>query len=84
MWPKLLRRSVTEAIGERGRPADSPPATAAATEFISKAQKAPVVESDAGEKTRAAVRQDATTLAIESRPAAATIDGWIHRSVLAK
>ena len=84
MWPKLLRRSVTEAIGERGRAADPPPATAAATEFITKAQAAPVLEANTGEKARTAVRQSATTMAIEARPAAAPADAWIHRSVLAK
>jgi hypothetical protein len=84
MWPKLLRRSVTETIGERGRAADPPPATAAATEFITKAQAAPVLEANTGEKARAAVRQSATTMAIEARPAAAPADAWIHRSVLAK
>jgi hypothetical protein len=84
MWPKLLRRSVTEAIGERGRAAEPPPATAAATEFITKAQAAPALEANTGEKARAAVRQSATTMAIEARPAAAPADAWIHRSVLAK
>jgi hypothetical protein len=84
MWPKLLRRSVTEAIGERGRAAEPPPATPAATEFITKAQAAPALEANTGEKARAAVRQSATTMAIEARPAAAPADAWIHRSVLAK
>ena len=79
-----IARSVTEAIGERGRAADPPPATAAATEFITKAQAAPVLEANTGEKARAAVRQSATTMAIEARPAAAPADAWIHRSVLAK
>jgi hypothetical protein len=83
MWPKLLRRSVTEAIGEGGRAADPPPASAAATEFIAKAQAAPPVEAHTGEKARAAVRQSATTMAIEARSATAA-DTWIHRSVLAK
>jgi hypothetical protein len=43
-----------------------------------------VLEANTGEKARAAVRQSATTMAIEARPAAAPADAWIHRSVLAK
>jgi hypothetical protein len=57
---------------------------APATEFITKAQAAPALEANTGEKARAAVRQSTTTMAIEARPAAAAADAWIHRSVLAK
>src|SRR5262249_17899052 len=47
MWPKLLRASVTEAIGERTEAATSAPPSAEVSKFIEAADSGRAVEADA-------------------------------------
>ncbi len=84
MWPKLLRRSATEAIGDRAEVSEPAPPIAGVRAFISGANSAPAVEAKTGEYAHETVRENATTYAVEARPARAAVDGWIHRSYLAK
>ena len=84
MWPKLLRTSITEAIGERGGANEPPPPAAAASSFIAGADRATAVESKSGEQARVRVKEGTGFMAIESRPALAPPDAWVHRSYLAK
>jgi hypothetical protein len=86
MWPKLLRASVTEAIGERDARKDAPPAPPIADvdRFMTDAAKAKVVEKDTKEKTKIGVRESASVMSLETRPAAAPAAAWVHRNYIAK
>jgi hypothetical protein len=52
MWPKLLRASVTEAIGERTAEDAPAPPTAAVSGFIGSADHGRAVEAKAGERAK--------------------------------
>lgn len=86
MWPKLLRASVTEAIGERDAKADPVPAPPVAdvNGFMADAAKAKVVEKETKEKTRIGVRENASVMSLETRPADAPAAAWVHRNYIAK
>jgi hypothetical protein len=86
MWPKLLRASATEALGERNASAQQPPAPpiAEATGFLSSPSDARSVEKSAGADGRVEMRENAKTLFMEARPAAAPASAWVHRNYLAK
>ena len=84
MWPKLLRASITEAIAELGGGNEPPPPAAAATEFVAPTATARTVEAPAGERTRVRVKESPRVMSLESRPAAAPPDAWLHRSYIAK
>ena len=85
MWPKLLRASVTEAIGERDDKAPPPaPAVADVDKFIARAATARVVEKNTRENTTIGVRENADVISLESRPADASAAEWVHRNFIAR
>jgi len=87
MWPKLLRASVTEALGDRDGVAQPAPPVADANSFLaSPADPHGVekVEKDAGSGGRIEMRESAKMLFMEAKPAAAPASAWVHRNYLAK
>ena len=84
MWPKLLRASVTEALGERDLPTAPPPPVATATSFLSTPVDAKTVEKGATAQGRLEMRDSATALFTQAKPAAAADGAWVHRNYLAK
>jgi hypothetical protein len=84
MWPKLLRASVTEAIGERAADNAPAPPTAAVSGFISSADNARAVEAKAGEQANIRMRESAKAMVLEARPADAPAASWMYRSYIAK
>jgi ARG/rhodanese/phosphatase superfamily protein len=86
MWPKLLRASVTEAIGERDDKAAPPPAPPVADVdgFLADAAKAKLVEKDTKEKTKVGVRENTNVMSVETRPADVPAAAWVHRNYIAK
>ena len=79
MWSKLLRASVTEAIGERDATAETPPATDAVMAFLDEAAK--------GNSTEKALPGD---IALETRAGDKALyfetrrnGTWVHRNYLA-
>jgi len=84
MWPKLLRASVTEAIGERDAASEPAPPAAAVSGFINPANHARAIETPAGGRTRIRIIESPKVMSLESRPAAASADAWLHRSFIAK
>lgn len=84
MWPKLLRASVTEAIGERDAANAAPPSVEAVDRFIAGAEKSKTIESRTREETTIGVRENANVMSLVTRPAAASAEAWIHRSYIAK
>jgi hypothetical protein len=87
MWPKLLRASVTEALGERDGVAQPAPPVADANSFLaSPADTLGIekVEKDAGSGGRIEMRESAKMLFMEAKPAAAPASAWVHRNYLAK
>jgi len=84
MWPKLLRASVTEAIGERNAAHAPAPPLQTVNGFINGTEKAKAAETATREQTRIRVRENDSVMSLESRPAAAPADAWIHRSFIAK
>jgi hypothetical protein len=83
MWPKLLRASVTEAISERDAASAPAPSVDTVKGFIG-AEISKLVESGTKEQTLIEVRDSAGVVSLETRPAAAAADAWIHRSYIAK
>jgi ARG/rhodanese/phosphatase superfamily protein len=83
MWPKMLRASVTEAIGERDAANAPAPPAAAVSGFINPANNGRVTEARAGERTRIRVMESPKVMSLESRPAAPAA-AWLHRSYIAK
>ena len=84
MWPKLLRASITEAIGERDAGSKPAPPAAVVNEFINPATGRRTVETRAGERTRVRVNESSKVMSLKSRPAAAPAEAWLHRSYIAK
>ena len=84
MWPKLLRASATEALGERNVPAEPPPPVAAATSFLATPTDAQTIEKSATAQGRVDMRDSATALFTQAKPAAAPDSAWVHRNYLAK
>jgi hypothetical protein len=84
MWPKLLRASATEALGERNGTAQPAPPIAEATSFLASPKDAPSIEKSAGLQGRVEMRESATQLFMEAKPAAAPASAWVHRNYLAK
>jgi hypothetical protein len=84
MWPKLLRASATEAIGERDAGDVPAPSASSANEFIHGETSTRSIETRAGDKVRVQIKENVKVMSLESRPKAAPPDGWVHRSYLAK
>jgi len=84
MWPKLLRTSVTEAIGERTVENAPAPPTAAVSGFISSADSGRAVEAKAGERASIRMRESNKAMVLEARPAQAPAANWVYRNYLAK
>jgi hypothetical protein len=84
MWPKLLRASATEALGERNGVATPAPPVAEANSFLSSPSDAHSVEKDAGSGGRIQMRESAKMLFMEAKPAAAPASAWVHRNYLAR
>ena len=84
MWPKLLRASVTEALGERDGAAEPAPPAAEASGFLASPRVAPGVEKNVGSAANIEMRESAKTLFMEAKPAAAPASAWVHRSYLAR
>jgi hypothetical protein len=84
MWPKLLRGSITEAIGERDAPAAPPPAVPAVSTFLVDANRGRPAAKPLDDRGVAEVRQSAAAVLSVARPAAAPASAWMHRNYLAK
>jgi hypothetical protein len=84
MWPKLLRASATEALGERNVPAEPPPPVAAATSFLATPTDAQTIEKSATAQGHLEMRESTTALFTQAKPAAAPDSAWVHRNYLAK
>ncbi|HEY6255952.1 MAG TPA: DUF6569 family protein, partial [Xanthobacteraceae bacterium] len=84
MWPKLLRASATEALGERNGTVEPPPPVSAASGFLATPADAPSVEKSATAQGRVEMRDGAKTLFMQAKPAAAPDSAWVHRNYLAK
>jgi hypothetical protein len=84
MWPKLLRASATEALGERNGAAQPAPPVAEASGFLASPRDLPSVEKNAGSGGSIEMRDSAKTLFMEAKPVAAPPSAWVHRNYLAK
>jgi hypothetical protein len=84
MWPKLLRASVTEAIGDRTAEIAPAPPTAAVSGFIGSADSGRPVEPKPGERASVHMRESTRAMVLEARPADAPAASWVYRNYLAK
>lgn len=84
MWPKLLRASATEAIGERDAANAPAPSVDTVNGFIAGAEKSKLIEARTKEQTLIGVRDSARMMSLETRPANAPASAWIHRNYIAK
>jgi len=84
MWPKLLRASAIEAIGERNVAGEPAPPTAVVSDFINAANHGRAEEAAPSAQTHISKRESRGALFLETRPAAAPVDAWVHRNYLAK
>jgi hypothetical protein len=84
MWPKLLRASITEAVGEHtATPQPAPPVTAASG-FLASPQEAARTDKDATAQGHVEMRENDKILFMQAKPAAAPDSAWIHRNYLAR
>lgn len=87
LWPKLLRAAVTEAIADQGKDlskgAAAPNADEAGRMFAVLDGAAPL-ESQTNILTKVRISENAEFMLVESRPASAGLEAWIHRRILAK
>jgi hypothetical protein len=81
MWPKLLKASVTEAIGQKNADSESVPIAEAALAFLTDAAKGAASEKPLPANVRLETRQADKTLYFETRRASGA---FVHRSYLAK
>ena len=80
LWPKLLKASAVEAIGERAKgPRPAPPAPAAVKEFLSDAERGPAKEEALGQGMRAVTQETEKNVLFETRDRKEK-DAWIHRT----
>ena len=81
MWPKLLKASVTEAIGHKNADSEPTPASDAALAFLTDAMKGTPTERPLPANVRLEARDAAKAFYFQTSRA----DGaWFHRSYLAK
>jgi hypothetical protein len=81
MWPKLLKASVTEAIGQKNAGGDATPSSAAASAFLDDAIKGAASEKILTADVRLETRTADKAFYFETRR---TSGAWVHRSYLAK
>lgn len=91
LWPKLIRAAVTEAIADVSKDLskDSGKATMAPTadeagRMFAVLDGGAGVESQTNILTKVRISENAEFMLVESRPASAGLDAWIHRRILAK
>jgi hypothetical protein len=84
MWPKLLRAGAIEAFGERNAAVEPTPSTEVVSDFLNSTNSARAVETTPSAQARIRKRESARALFLEARPAAAPVDGWVHRNYLAR
>jgi hypothetical protein len=84
MWPKLLRASTTEALGERNGAAAPAPPVADASSFLTAPSNAASVEKSATAQGSVQLRDSDKALFMQAKPAAAPDSAWVHRNYLAK
>jgi hypothetical protein len=81
MWPKLVKASVTEAIGQKNADREAAPASDAAQTFLTEAMRGAASEKPLTAGLRLETRAAETAYYFETRRA----DGaFVHRSYLAK
>jgi hypothetical protein len=81
LWAKMLDASITEAIGERNRPAVAVPEADAVGDFLSRSEGQPVRDRRLPGDMRSATREDARAVVVETRRADG---GFLHRNYIAK
>lgn len=84
MWPKLLRGSITEAIGERDAAAAPPPDVPAVAAFLDDANRARAVDKPDNDRGAVDKRESAAAVLSVTRKEAAPTSAWTHRNYLAK
>ena len=81
MWPKLLKASITEAIGQKNAGGEATPMSEAAMAFLDEAMKGPAIEKPLPAQVRLETRTGEKAFYFETRRASGA---WVHRSYLAK
>lgn len=81
MWPKLLKASVTEAIGQKSAGGETTPSSEAAHAFLDEAMKGEATEKPLPAQVRLETRNAKKAFYFETRRASGA---WVHRSYLAK
>ena len=81
MWPKLLKASVTEAIGQKNAGGEATPPRDAAMAFLDDAIKGAATEKTLTADVRLETRSADKAFYFETRR---TSGAWVHRSYLAK
>jgi hypothetical protein len=81
MWPKLLKASVTEAIGDRDAAAEPLPTTEAVSTFLDEAQRAQANEKTLTASVSLETRDGDRAYYFETRRKQGD---WVHRNYLAK
>jgi hypothetical protein len=90
LWPKLLRASVAEAIGEKLEATAKPPQPEAVDGFLKDAQSAAATRKVLTTRGSVDIRESDRVVFQEARPAPSAApaspaaDTWAHRSYLAK
>lgn len=83
MWPKLLRASATEAIGEKTGEATTPPTADAVLAFLSEAEQGASKKTAVNDVTELDTRDSDKAVYFETAPAKSA-DDWVHRNYLVK
>ena len=81
MWPKLLKASITEAIGQKNAGGEATPTSEAALAFLDEAMKGTASEKPLPAQVRLETRTGEKAFYFETRRASGA---WVHRSYLAK
>jgi hypothetical protein len=81
MWPKLLKASITEAIGQKNAGGEATPKSEAALAFLGEAMKGTATETPLPAQVHLETRTGEKAFYFETRRASGA---WVHRSYLAK
>jgi hypothetical protein len=84
MWPKLLRASATEAIGDTISRAETPPTSDAVMTFLESAQQGEASKTAVNDSTELETRESDAAVYFETSPSEPALGGWVHRNYLAK